>query len=116
MDANRLSETPAISADGRYVAFSSDASDLVPGDTNHSDDVFVRDLKLSPPPSNKFTVSRIGPRRMARSRLGPGAGPGERGRAQTAGMTTASAAVLLNPPRTGSCSPAHTHTRSGAAL
>jgi WD40-like Beta Propeller Repeat len=59
MDANRLSETPAISADGRYVAFSSDASNLVPGDTNHSDDVFVRDLKLSPPPSNKFTVSRI---------------------------------------------------------
>ncbi|OGO25624.1 MAG: hypothetical protein A2W33_04560 [Chloroflexi bacterium RBG_16_52_11] len=34
---------PAISADGRYVAFRSHASTLVGGDTNNSDDVFVRD-------------------------------------------------------------------------
>jgi Tol biopolymer transport system component len=33
----------SISADGRYVAFASDAPDLVPGDTNGSRDVFVRD-------------------------------------------------------------------------
>ena len=33
-----------ISADGRYVAFSSYATNLVPGDTNDSSDVFVRDL------------------------------------------------------------------------
>ena len=33
----------AISADGRYVAFTSDAWNLVPGDTNGSPDVFVRD-------------------------------------------------------------------------
>jgi Tol biopolymer transport system component len=32
-----------ISANGRYVAFSSDASNLVPGDTNTYFDVFVRD-------------------------------------------------------------------------
>ena len=32
-----------ISADGRFVAFSSGASDLVPGDTNGAFDVFVRD-------------------------------------------------------------------------
>jgi Tol biopolymer transport system component len=38
---------PAISADGRYVAFSSDASNLVPGDTNGKSDVFVRDRKLN---------------------------------------------------------------------
>ncbi len=37
---------PAISSDGRYVAFGSDASNLVPGDTNRSADVFVRDRKL----------------------------------------------------------------------
>ena len=42
--ANGDSGTPAISADGRYVAFESDASDLVRGDTNESRDVFVRDL------------------------------------------------------------------------
>src|SRR5262249_4475302 len=34
---------PAISADGRYVAFWSAATNLVPGDTNASLDVFVHD-------------------------------------------------------------------------
>jgi Tol biopolymer transport system component len=32
---------PAISAEGRFVAFASDASNLVPGDTNQALDVFV---------------------------------------------------------------------------
>jgi len=35
---------PAISADGRYVAFLSQASNLVPDDTNHRADVFVKDM------------------------------------------------------------------------
>ena len=43
---NERASSPAISSDGRYVAFSSDASNLVPGDTNGSPDVFVRDRKL----------------------------------------------------------------------
>ncbi|HEX2907396.1 MAG TPA: hypothetical protein VHO69_11080, partial [Phototrophicaceae bacterium] len=34
---------PAISADGHYVAFHSYASNLVPGDTNTTGDIFVRD-------------------------------------------------------------------------
>jgi len=34
---------PSISADGRYVAFHSDVTDLVPGDTNTTWDVFVHD-------------------------------------------------------------------------
>jgi Tol biopolymer transport system component len=34
---------PAISADGRYVAFVSDAANLVPGDTNNSWDIFLHD-------------------------------------------------------------------------
>src|SRR5438445_4515324 len=33
----------ALSADGRFVAFDSDASDLVAGDTNGVSDVFVHD-------------------------------------------------------------------------
>ena len=33
----------SISADGRYVAFQSDAPNLVPGDTNGTDDIFVHD-------------------------------------------------------------------------
>lgn len=36
----------SISADGRYVAFWSAASNLVPGDTNSSSDIFVRDRVL----------------------------------------------------------------------
>ncbi len=43
-DANEDSFYPAISADGRYVAFASDASDLVSGDGNSLTDVFVRDV------------------------------------------------------------------------
>ena len=35
--------TPSISADGRFVAFSSSASNLVPDDINGIPDVFVRD-------------------------------------------------------------------------
>ncbi|MFO8082519.1 MAG: right-handed parallel beta-helix repeat-containing protein [Armatimonadota bacterium] len=38
------SHRPSISANGRYVAFYSEATDLVPGDTNGSQDVFVHDL------------------------------------------------------------------------
>ena len=34
---------PSISADGRFVAFQSDAANLVPGDTNQMSDVFVHD-------------------------------------------------------------------------
>src|SRR5947208_954583 len=34
---------PAISADGRIVAFISDATNMVPGDTNGVDDIFVHD-------------------------------------------------------------------------
>jgi archaellum component FlaF (FlaF/FlaG flagellin family) len=34
---------PSISADGRFVAFESDDSNLVPGDTNSHYDIFVRD-------------------------------------------------------------------------
>lgn len=41
--ANAASSGPAISADGRHVAFVSAADDLVVGDTNGVDDVFVRD-------------------------------------------------------------------------
>jgi len=37
------SEEPVISADGRFVAFESDADYLVPGDNNEATDVFVRD-------------------------------------------------------------------------
>lgn len=40
---------PTISSDGRYVAFSSHASNLVSGDTNGEKDIFVRDRWQQPP-------------------------------------------------------------------
>jgi Tol biopolymer transport system component len=43
LEADDLSEYASISDDGRFVAFSSRATDLVPGDTNGFDDVFVHD-------------------------------------------------------------------------
>jgi Tol biopolymer transport system component len=50
--ANDESFPSSISADGRYIAFSSSATNLVPGDTNHAVDAFVRDRKL-------HTTSRV---------------------------------------------------------
>jgi hypothetical protein len=43
IQGNNSSNRPAISADGRYVAFESIASNLVTGDTNGVSDIFVRD-------------------------------------------------------------------------
>jgi Tol biopolymer transport system component len=45
--ANGMSAAPSISADGRFVAFESYASDLAPGDTNSWEDIFVRDRESS---------------------------------------------------------------------
>ncbi|BAY42929.1 FG-GAP repeat-containing protein [Scytonema sp. HK-05] len=49
---NNASFFPAISASGRYVAFDSFASNLVPGDTNFNRDVFVYDTETG-------TTSRV---------------------------------------------------------
>jgi Tol biopolymer transport system component len=43
--ANEDSFGVAISGDGRYVAFVSSATNLVPGDTNNAADVFLRDRR-----------------------------------------------------------------------
>lgn len=44
VQANGASQNPSITADGRYVAFDSFATNLVPGDTNGQRDVFVKDV------------------------------------------------------------------------
>ncbi|AIE83904.1 TolB family protein [Fimbriimonas ginsengisoli] len=43
-EADSESLYPSISSDGRYVAFESNASNLVANDLNGSDDIFVRDM------------------------------------------------------------------------
>jgi hypothetical protein len=43
VQANDGGRFPAISGDGRFVAFESDASNLVAGDSNSAQDIFLRD-------------------------------------------------------------------------
>lgn len=43
--ANEASFVPSISPDGRYIVFDSEASNLVAGDTNGKDDVFLFDTQ-----------------------------------------------------------------------
>jgi hypothetical protein len=45
--ANARSTHSALSTNGRYVAFTSYATNLVPGDTNGEPDVFVKDLQTN---------------------------------------------------------------------
>jgi Tol biopolymer transport system component len=45
LPAAGVSADASVSADGRYVAFSSSAANLVPGDANNLPDVFVRDMQ-----------------------------------------------------------------------
>lgn len=44
--ADAVATGPSISADGRFVAFRSNASNLIPGDLNGVRDIFVRDRQL----------------------------------------------------------------------
>jgi hypothetical protein len=44
VEANGSSDTPLISANGRFVTFTSSASNLAPNDDNNAADVFVHDM------------------------------------------------------------------------
>ena len=55
---NNASSRPAVSADGRFVAFLSDASNLVANDTNDRADVFVHDRSLGT--TDRVNVSSSG--------------------------------------------------------
>jgi Tol biopolymer transport system component len=65
---DRASTAPAISADGRFVAFQSDAATFVPGDSNHRSDIFVRDRR-----SGTTTRVSLGPSSVQGDR--PSTGP-----------------------------------------
>jgi len=53
------SDPPAISADGRYVAFESWSTNLVLGDTNEGTDVFVRDREAPAPALSASEVAAL---------------------------------------------------------
>ena len=55
---NSNSDSPQLSADGRFVAFESDASNLVSGDSNGQTDVFLRDLQTGQ--TTRVSVSASG--------------------------------------------------------
>jgi len=44
VSGNNTSRAPSLSADGRYVAFQTAASDILPGDTNTKWDIYVHDM------------------------------------------------------------------------
>lgn len=46
VEGNALSRDPHLSADGRYVVFASQASNLAAGDTNQDYDIYLRDFTL----------------------------------------------------------------------
>lgn len=56
---NYNSLLPSLSADGRFVAFTSDASNLVPGDTNNGGDIFLVELGswTPPPPQPTYSIA-----------------------------------------------------------
>ena len=57
-EANGGSAKPAISDDGRFEAFVSGASNLVSGDTNNADDIFVHDIQTGQ--TTRVSVSSSG--------------------------------------------------------
>jgi hypothetical protein len=58
--ASGYSFQPAISSDGRYVAFESDAPDLVSPDTNNANDIFVHDWQAQTPITIRVSVRSDG--------------------------------------------------------
>ena len=58
-DPNGDSRSPAISADGRFVAFASDASDLIEADTNGVTDIFLRDTCIGAPEGCTPATTRV---------------------------------------------------------
>ncbi|MEP6987284.1 MAG: hypothetical protein ABI970_16895, partial [Chloroflexota bacterium] len=65
IEGNAASYTPTLSADGRYVAFSSSASNLISGDSNNVDDIFVRDRQTGS--TERISVSSMGTQGNGRS-------------------------------------------------
>lgn len=58
MQANGYSQLPGFSADGTKLVFESSASNLVPGDTNGTSDIFVKDI--APPSVTKANLTDNG--------------------------------------------------------
>jgi len=58
-DPDGASRSPSVSANGRFVAFASDADNLVPGDANGVADIFLRDTCIGVPAGCVPATTRI---------------------------------------------------------
>lgn len=88
---NGASSSPSISSDGRYVAFSSAASNLVAGDSNAAGDVFVRDLQSA-------TTTRVS---VGAGVSGSSGSPGLAGNGKVVAFTSAARKVIVRDLTTG---------------
>ncbi|MBN9691458.1 MAG: S8 family serine peptidase [Verrucomicrobia bacterium] len=86
-DANEASSAPALSRDGRFVAFVSRASNLVPGDTNTLADVFLRDRQ-------EGTVTRVSQTAEGRQADGSSTLPAISGDGQWVAFVTAARSLV----------------------
>jgi len=64
-EADNESVHPSISGDGKLVAYESLATNLVGGDSNRFNDIFVRDTTLNPPPPPRCVVPKVVGQRLA---------------------------------------------------
>jgi Tol biopolymer transport system component len=109
-EADGDSIRPALSADGTLVAYESDASNLVSGDTNRFTDVFVRDTTAVPPPPApplRCVVPRVVGLRLAKARTRITRAHCRVGRIRRARSRRAGR-VLSQNPRAGARRPAGT--------
>jgi hypothetical protein len=58
-EANGASRSPSISGNGRFVAFASDANNLVRGDANGVTDIFLRDTCIAAPSGCTPSTTRV---------------------------------------------------------
>ena len=58
-EADGESIRPSISGDGKLVAYESLTTNLVGGDSNRMNDIFVRDTTLNPPPAPRCVVPKV---------------------------------------------------------
>ena len=93
--------TPSLSADGRFVAFVSQATNLVPGDANRNDDIFLAANPLFESASTLRPDTRATPTEALRSAANATPTP----RDTNAPVATPSATPVPEPAAGGGCTP-----------
>lgn len=90
--ANGASTAVAINTNGNFVAFSSDATNLVSGDTNQTRDVFVRDRTSH----SHETTERVSVRGVNEQANGASAAPAISGNGQFVAFSSLATNLILN--------------------